>query len=139
MKSLKAILELGGIVLLRFRPLPRLWAILLIILNAASLLFIQTVHGQMAFAAVFIGIVTMTIIYLRYGFVRLLGIGHILWFPMIAWFIFDLPSQSESPLLFYWVVCLIVGNSISLVIDTIDVARFLKGEREPHYTWVEPS
>ncbi len=58
---------------------------------------------------------------------------------MNPWLVFNLPSQSESPLLFYWIVCLIAGNSISLVIDTIDLARYLKGEREPQYTWVEHS
>lgn len=139
MKIVKAILELAGIVLLRFRLPARLWAILLIVLNAASLFFINTIYGQVAFASVLIAVVIMTAIYLKCGFVRLLGIGHILWIPMIPWLVLNLPGRSESPLLYDWVVCLIAGNSISLVIDTIDLARFLKGDRDPHYTWVETS
>ena len=37
-------------------------------------------------------VVIMVVIYSRLGFVRLLGIGHILWIPMLPWMIWELPN-----------------------------------------------
>ena len=137
MNSIRS-LEILGIVLFRFSMLPRIWAILLILVNAASLLFIHTSYGQVGFAAVCAAILVMAIIYARLGFVRLLGVGHIFWVPMLIWFGMNLPNGHEQPLLYSWVICLMIVNSVSLVIDAIDVARFISGERQPHYRWTLP-
>lgn len=77
----------------------------------------------------------MMVIYSKLGFVRLLGIGHIFWVPMIIWFAMDIPVYSDGPAFFYWVLAIIAFNCISLVLDAIDVSRFLLGEREPFYYW----
>ena len=132
-------LEILGIVLLRFRAVPRAWVIVLILVNLGSLLFLHTHYGLANLLAVLAGIIIMALIYGRLGFVRLLGIGHISWVPMLAWFLLDLPDKSQDPALYYWVLSLILFNSISLVIDTIDVLRFLGGDREPYYHWKDDS
>ena len=133
MMVFQSLYELLTIVLFRFRLLPRVWAILLILVNAGSLLFLDTHYGQAALVAVTVGVVIMTIIHMRVGFVRLLGIGHLLWIPMLPWMISQLPTVNHDSSLYLWMVVLIGFNSVSLVIDTIDVVRFLRGEREPHY------
>ncbi len=127
--------EILGIVLLRFRPLPRIWAVFLIAVNAGSLIFIDTVYGQLNLLAILAGITVMIIIHARLGFVRLLGIGHIFWVPMLIWFVQNLPDRAVDPLLHFWVLILIVSNTGSLVIDAADVWRFIRGERTPHYVW----
>ncbi len=128
-------LEILGIVLLRFRAVPRAWAIALILVNLGSLVFLDTRYGLLNLLAVLTGISVMAVIYARLGFVRLLGIGHIFWIPILVWFAFDLPDKTQDPALYYWVLSLIMFNSISLVIDTIDVLRFAGGDRKPHYVW----
>ena len=127
--------EILWIVLFRFAPLPRVWAICLILVNLGSLFFLDTFYAQMNLIAIGAGIAVMIAIYLRLGFVRLLGIGHVLWIPMIGYFLMNLPDSISQPGLYTWVVILIACNSVSLVIDAIDVSRFLRGEREPHYRW----
>ena len=127
-------LEILAIVLFRFRPLPRLWAILLIVVNGAAIVFWRTSYGQIALVAVGAAIVTMSVIYARLGFVRLLGVGHVFWIPMLVGFALHLPDRSQEPWLYVWVLSLLACNTLSLVIDTIDVARFVAGERNPHYT-----
>jgi len=107
----------------------------LILVNPGSLFFLDTVYGQMNLAAVGIGIALMAAIYLKMGFVRLLGIGHILWIPMIACFLTNLPDETQQPALYSWVILLIVFNTLSLIIDAVDLLRYLRGEREPHYEW----
>lgn len=127
--------EILGIVLFRFRPLPRLWAIVLIAVNAASLLFVHTIYGQANLVAVLAAIGVMAVIYARLGFVRLLGIGHAFWIPMLIGFALHMPDPDEQPWLYYWVVSLMVCNTISLVVDAVDAARFFAGDRQPHYNW----
>ncbi len=127
--------EILWIVLFRFKPIARTWAICLILVNLASLLFLDSYYAWFNLVAVGVGISLMIVIYFRLGFVRLLGAGHFLWVPMIAYFVSNLPDKDTDPALFWW-VCVLAGfNSVSLVIDAIDVARFLKGERNPHYVW----
>ena len=132
---IRALLELLGVVFLRFRLLVRLWAIILVAVNGAAVFFLDTIYGEITLAAVVIGISIMTVIYAHCGYVRLLGIGHILWIPIILYFLCHLPSESEITALSYWLYALIVCNSISLVIDTCDVVRYVRGDRKPHYTW----
>ena len=127
--------ELLGIVLLRFRLLPRVWAILLIVVNLSSVFFLDTLYGQVAFAVMWVGVVIMVWIYSKLGFVRLLGIGHVFWIPILVCFAMKLPIVSEQGWLSVWLVSLMIGNGISLLIDGIDVGRFVLGERKPHYSW----
>ena len=49
------------------------------------LVFITTVEAQLVLAAAIAGAVTQTAILASRGFVRLLGIGHIYWVPLIPW------------------------------------------------------
>ena len=127
--------EILWIVLFRFKPVARIWAVFLILVNLASLFFLDTYYGCVNLVAVCAGISVMILIYLRMGFVRLLGIGHVFWIPMIGYFLTDLPDQATNNALYWWVLLLIAFNTISLVIDAIDVTRFAKGERSPHYEW----
>ncbi len=128
-------LEMLGIVLFRFRPLVRVWVIALIAVNLGSLAFIHTQYGLANLLAMIARVGVMMLIYARLGFVRLLGIGHIFWIPMLIWFAFDLPDKQNAPLLYNWVLTLIAFNSVSLVIDAIDVIRYAAGDRSPHYVW----
>jgi hypothetical protein len=130
--------DILGIVLFRFAMLPRIWAIALILVNAASLAFVHTIYGQANLAAVLAAIAVMVVIHARFGYVRLLGVGHVFWIPMIAWFVTDLPDRSAEPALYHWVVTLVLFNSACLVVDAVDLARFIAGERNPHYVWKPP-
>ena len=133
MNVFNSLYQLLTITLFRFQPLARIWAILLALVNAAALFFLDTVYGQVALAAMVVGVVVMTVIHLRLGFVRLLGLGHILWLPMLPWMLGRLSTIESGSPLYAWLVLLIAFNSVSLVIDTLDVVRFLRGERQPHY------
>ena len=130
--------ELLWIVLFRFAPLPRIWAVALIAVNAASLFFIDTIYGQINLAAVLAAIAVMAVIHARMGFVRLLGVGHVFWIPMIVWFVANMPDRTADPVLHQWVVTLLIFNSICLVVDAVDLVRFIAGERTPHYVWKPP-
>ena len=127
--------ELLGIVLFRFQWPARIWAVSLITVNLGSLCFIQSIYAKANLIALSAAVLVMATIYARFGFVRLLGIGHLFWVPMLVWFAWNLPDRTEQPVLHTWVLLLMAFNGISLVIDFVDVVRFIRGEREPYYTW----
>ena len=131
----KAMIELMAIMLTRFSLVPRLWLVALAAANMTSLYFIDTTEARVVFGAFVISIIIMTIVYWRLGFVRLLGIGHIFWIPMVLWLWTRLDqTPSLNSTLEHWLIIVIVMNTISLIIDVVDVARYIKGERAPYYT-----
>ena len=76
------------------------------------------------------------LIYQRLGFVRLLGIAHVMWIPMLLWFTARLEGAFDSdPIFGSWLLLLMVTNFLSLLVDSVDIARFLRGEKAPHYAW----
>ena len=131
----KAMIEFMTIMLTRFRLISRLWLIALAAANITSLYFIYTTEARVVFGAFVISLIIMTYIYMRLEFVRLLGLGHILWIPMVPWLWIRLfQTQPLNSTFEYWLLIVIVMNTISLVIDAVDVVRYIIGERESYYT-----
>ena len=133
---MRSVFELFGIVLVRFRPVQRIWGAWLVAVNAAGLFFILHLEAQVALGAVGVAVLAQALIYQRTRFIRLLGVTHMIWIPMLAWMALRLPTLPEGDVAFQaWLVTLIATNAVSLVIDTWDATRFLLGERQPHYVW----
>lgn len=133
---LRSVVELLGIVLIRFRPVQRIWGTWLIAVNGACLLFMTHIEAQVALAAVGAAVLAQGLIYQRKCFIRLLGVTHIIWVPMLAWMVLRLDALAEGETaLHVWLITIIATNAISLAIDAWDATRFLLGERLPHYVW----
>jgi hypothetical protein len=130
----RAVFELFGIVLVRFRPLQRIWGTWLVAVNSACLLFIGHVEAQVALAAVGVAALAQALIYQRRRFVRVLGTTHAVWIPMLAWMALRLPSIPQGAFR-AWLLALIATNAVSLAIDAWDATRFALGERRPYYAW----
>ena len=134
-RFLMQMLELFGVIYLRFRPVPRLWCVWLVGVNAACLLFVAHIEAQVVLALTVIAVSGQTLIYQRTGFTRILGTTHVLWIPMFAWMATRIDVIANEPSLANWLVLLFVTNLGSMVVDTIDAIRFLRGERVPYYHW----
>jgi uncharacterized membrane protein len=132
----RSVFELVGIVLVRFRPVQRVWGTWLIAVNAASLLFITHVEAQVALGAVGVALLAQALIYQRKRFIRLLGVTHVLWVPMLTWIALRLDTVATEEVAFQvWLITLIATNAVSMAIDAWDAMRFVLGERRPHYVW----
>lgn len=134
-RFLTHMLEIFGVVFLRFRPVPRLWCVWLVGINLACLLFITHIEAQVVLAVTAIAVAGQTLIYRRIGFTRILGTTHILWLPMFAWMAMRIDTIMGEPSLAIWLVLLFATNLVSYVVDTVDAVRFVRGERAPHYRW----
>ena len=109
------------------------WLGLLIVANmVVPLFYLHTLEGKVILASIIVGMMIMTVIFKAKGFVRLLGIGHIAWLPLIPWLWRRLDDAPAESIFWYWLMAVIVLNSLSVIIDTIDVLRYVKGERTPY-------
>ncbi|WP_170425270.1 hypothetical protein [Ruegeria arenilitoris] len=137
MTFVKNVLELFGIIYLRFRPAPRVWCVWLVAVNAACLYFITHIEGQVVLAVTGLAVALQTLIYQRKGFVRILGSAHIMWIPMFAWMAARMDTISLDPQLSTWLLLLLATNLVSFIVDVIDTVRYVSGERAPYYNWYQ--
>ena len=117
----------------------QLWVGMLIGANiVAPLFFLEHVEARVTLAAGLLGMTLMTALTGRFGFSRIVGLGHVAWLPLLA---FLAGSVSEVPAttgLGLWLRTVIVLDAISLVIDGVDVVRFLRGDRAETVPGLEP-
>ena len=126
--------------------MPTPWKIWLAVLVGANLvlplLFVSRVEAQLVIVAFFIGMGLMTALTARFGFSRILGLGHIVWLPLLVYLMTRLSEAPAGEAFGLWLRALIALNAISVVIDTIDIVRFARGERQetvPHLVAEERS
>jgi hypothetical protein len=108
-----------------------LWMGLLGLVNiGGGLLYIRTMEGQLALLCMMAAFVIMWVIYIKKGFVRLLGLGHLIaWTPQVVWYsqvVGDAVGGFQ-----YWLITVIVLNGLSLAIDFVDVIRYSLSDRQP--------
>jgi hypothetical protein len=108
-----------------------LWVGLLAMVNmVGGLIFIRTMEGQLALVCLMFGFLIMWVIYAQKGFVRLLGLGHLIaWTPQIVFYIQSVGNTAGW--FQYWIISVLVVNGISMVIDFVDVVRYSLGDKQP--------
>ncbi len=108
------------------------WIGLLIAVNmVAPLFFLATPEAQLTLLGFALGGLSQMAIFGKLGWVRLLGVGHLPWVPLVIWLLFRVQSGEAAGAFALWLWALIVLDGISLVIDTVEVVRFLRGDRAP--------
>ncbi|MCH7501547.1 MAG: hypothetical protein IH886_16375 [Nitrospinae bacterium] len=108
----------------------KLWIGLMVIFNMIiPLFFLERLEAQVVLAAIMASMLLMTLITSTTGFTRLLGLGHIFWIPLLYFLGTHLDQIPPDDGFGMWVRALMVINATSLVIDAVDVLRYLAGER----------
>ncbi|MCH8841131.1 MAG: hypothetical protein IH831_10780 [Planctomycetes bacterium] len=109
----------------------KIWLLLLVAANAvAPLFFLQRVEAQAVLAAMMIGATLMSLLTARFGFTRILGLGHIFWIPLVGWLAFRLGQIPADDAFGIWIRGVLLLNAVSLVIDIADVIRYATGDRK---------
>ena len=114
--------------------MPTPWKVWLMILVGANMIapafFLNRIEAQITLATMLASMGLMTVLTARFGFSRILGLGHILWIPLLI-FLFSRVSSIPADSAFgLWIRALFVVNILSLLIDAADVIRFIAGDRE---------
>ena len=111
------------------------WMVLLVTANLVlPFFFLEKLEAIVALVGVIASMLIMVSLFARFGFVRLLGLGHIPWLFTVPWLWLQLGQTTESGLFYYWLFAVVVIDSISLVIDAVDAVRYWMGERQPTIT-----
>ncbi len=108
----------------------KLWLGLMMIFNMIiPLFFLDRLEAQVVLVAIMASMALMTLITAATGFSRFLGLGHIFWIPLLFFLWTHLDQIPPDDGFGVWVRALMVINATSLVIDAVDVLRYLAGER----------
>jgi len=108
----------------------KLWLLALIAANlVVPLFFLSTVEARIVIATMMASVMLMAALTAWRGFTRLLGLGHILWVPLLVYLWPSLQAFPAGTGAGLWLRVLMVLNVISLVIDAADVVRYVRGAR----------
>ena len=99
------------------------WVYYLMLINVVSVFFWHEPLAKLIFITFMVSAMLMMGLYSRFGFEKVLGLGHILWVPLLAYVLIVLPTF-ESSFKSYLVV-FSISIAISLVFDFIDVWKYL--------------
>lgn len=109
----------------------QLWVMLLVAANLiAPLFFLNHVEARVVLGTIMASMALMTFLTGKYGFTRIVGLGHVLWLPMLAFLFTRLDHISATDTFGIWVRVLFVLNAISLMLDAADTIRYLAGDRQ---------
>jgi hypothetical protein len=109
----------------------QLWVGWLVVVNVlGGFFFIRRPEAKWVLFAMLGNAVFMSWLFDVYGFQRILGLAHVVfWTPLLVYLWGRRDRWAVSSLSGKWLAALFTTNAISLVIDYIDVARYLGGER----------
>ena len=96
-----------------------LWVLVLMLVNMASLAFWREAVAQLILMNFLASAMLMMGLYSRFGFTKILGLGHVPWIPLLAYVVTQIPAAEAS--FKRYLLVLSVSMAISLVLDTIDV------------------
>lgn len=107
------------------------WVGWMVLVNlAGSIVFIRRIEAKWALAAFISAAAFMEFLFSQFGYQRILGLAHVLfWTPFLIYLWGRRAHWDLSRLSGKWLSALFATNLTSLVIDYIDVARYLMGER----------
>ncbi len=119
----------------------QMWVQILVVVNIAAVLFVlkkkeRTLSIRIEAVAIVASFILagamMAWMYGQIGFVRLLGLPHLVfWLPVYIWLLLKFRRGEFGPPFKYYLLLYFLIAGISLVIDVSDVTRYLLGERQP--------
>ena len=113
--------------------MPLAWKPWLLLLLAANmivpLLFITRTEAQVVFGTALAGGALFSLLTALAGFTRLICLAHIVWVPLVVYLALRLPEFPPHDAYGVWIRAVIALNLGSLVLDTINVVRYLRGDR----------
>jgi len=110
----------------------QIWLLALMATNmGAPLFFLNRIEAQAVFVAINVGFFTGVFLYKQQGFTRLLGFMHWPWIFLLPFLWGRLEVVSAGEPFGIWIRVVLVLNSLSLILDAIDVIKYAAGDRQP--------
>lgn len=103
------------------------WVGYLMMINMASLLFWEIELSRIIFFTFLASSMLMMTLYSFFGFKKILGLGHILWLPLLFYIFSNL--LIATGVFYSYLLVLSISILISLFFDVIDVYKFFESIR----------
>lgn len=104
----------------------RLWVAWLVVINlAVPLIFIQRAEAWATVVVFVLSAGLMSWLFEAYGFSKLLGLAHLVFWPPLLWWLWTRWYGIDSMALRLWILALAASNSASLVIDAVNLVRYI--------------
>ena len=112
-------------------PIPwRIWMMLLMAVNLiVPFFFLDRIEAWVVLVTMIVSAALMMAMTGKFGFTRILGLGHVLWIPLVFYLWTRLGEHPAGEPFGLWVRLVMVLNSVSLIIDIVDVVRYVRGDR----------
>lgn len=108
----------------------QIWLGVLVIANAVvPMFFIGHREAQVVLGVFMVSAASMMILAHMMGFTRLLGLGHVLWIPLLLYLWSRMGGHPAVEPYGAWMRIVMLLNAASLVIDVWDLVRYVRGER----------
>ncbi len=103
------------------------WVLILMIVNVASFRFWNEPLAKVIFVTFMLSAMLMMGLYSRFGFEKILGMGHILWIPLLVYVLMEIPTARDTfkGYLIIWSIFIV----ISLVFDIVDVWKYFTSRK----------
>lgn len=98
------------------------WVFLLMLVNVASVWFWSEALAKVVFVTFMLSAMLMMGLYSKFGFEKILGLGHILWIPLLVYVLMSLPAASDD--FNSYLIILSLSMTVSLMFDSIDVWKY---------------
>lgn len=110
----------------------RAWFWLLLAVNLVGpLFFLSHPEAWVVVLGYALSAAVMVPLHRRMGWVRLLGVAHFPWLVILPWLTARLAAGGPMGALGAWLVAVLAVDGVCLIIDAVDVGRYLAGERRP--------
>ena len=123
----------------------QLWVLVLVVTNLAGILFVvgKDEDGWKVRAepiailiSFFVASAIMNWMYGEFGYVRLLGLAHLIaWLPVYAWIVKRRSGIGLQSVFGKYIHIYLVVAGVSLIIDLVDVIRYLIGDGDLLNRW----
>ncbi len=98
------------------------WVLILMIVNVASLGFWNEPLAKVIFVTFMLSAMLMMGLYSRFGFGKILGMGHIPWIPLLVYVLTEIPTAGDT--FKSYLIILSTSIVISLLFDIVDVWKY---------------
>lgn len=104
-----------------------IWVFYLMVINVVSVGFWDEPLAKLIFISFMISAMLMMGLYSKFGFEKILGLGHILWVPLLVYILTQISSVEDG--FKSYLVALSISIAISLAFDIFDVWNYFTNRK----------
>lgn len=104
------------------------WVFFLMGINLASAIFWDEPAGRLVFITFLVSAFLMLSLYSIFGYEKILGLGHLLWIPLLGYLVLQLPIAQGAFKIYLITLSFSIG--VSLIFDFIDVWKYFSAPQK---------